>query len=138
MVSFLKGRRRTDDGVVAVDSSVSQERVIDLGVEVAPGGVLLVPDADEGRIEEADDRRQHMVDRFPVYSSQDIAKTILEWEYGIEIERTRLLMHAEEPLHAASSDTISSHRGTCPQGAGVSHGQDVIPASTASGGHLHV
>jgi hypothetical protein len=65
---------------------------------------------------------EQVVDRAPVYSSQDIAKKILEWEYGIEIARTRLLMRTEEQPHASSSDTVLSHKGTCPQDVGVSHG----------------
>src|SRR5262245_36758416 len=81
---------------------------------------------------------EHMIDRLPIHASQDIAKKILEWEYGIEIERTRLLMNSEEQRPASSSDTVSSHEGTCPQGAGVSHGQAVLSASLASGGDRHV
>jgi hypothetical protein len=56
---------------------------------------------------------QQIVDRAPVHASQNVAKKILEWEYGIEIVRTRLLMRTEEQRHASSCDTVSSHQGTC-------------------------
>ena len=81
---------------------------------------------------------EHMIDGFPIHASRNLAKKILEWEYGIEIERTRLLMRPAEQRHASFSDTVSSHEGTCPQGAGVSHGQAVLSASPASGGDRHV
>src|SRR5262245_57557125 len=74
----------------------------------------------------------------PVHPSRNLAKRILEWEYGIEIERTRLRMYPAEQRPASSSDTVSSHEGTCPHGAGVSHGQAVLSASLASGGDRHV
>src|SRR5215831_4833003 len=73
-----------------------------------------------------------------VHASRHLAKRILEWEYGLEIERTRLLLRTEEQRHTASDDPVSSHEGTCPQGAGVSYGQAVLSASPASGGHRHV
>ena len=88
--------------------------------------------------EDRHDAFQQIVDGFPIDASQNLAKKILEWEYGIEIERTRLLMRSEEQRPASSSDTVSSHEGTCPQGAGVSHGQAVLSASLASGGDRHV
>jgi hypothetical protein len=81
---------------------------------------------------------EHMIDRLPIHASRNLAKRLLEWEYGIEIERTRLRMRPAEPRHASSSDTVSSHGGTCPQGAGVSYGQAVISASPTPGGHRHV
>jgi hypothetical protein len=49
-----------------------------------------------------------------VHASQNVAKTILEWEYGIEMMRTHLLMRTEEQRHASSCDTVLSHTGTCP------------------------
>ena len=73
-----------------------------------------------------------------LHASRNLATKILEWEYGIEIERTRLRLHPEEQRPASSSDTVSAHEGTCPQGAGVSHGQAVLSASLASGGDRHV
>jgi hypothetical protein len=93
-----------------------------------------------GRIDEQDGKVpfEQIENGLPVYASQDVAKKILEWEYGVEIERTRLLKHTEEQLHAASSDTASSHEGPCPQGAGVSHGQAALSASFTPGGHYHV
>src|SRR5215470_4730952 len=42
--------------------------------------------------EDLDRTSEDVIDGLPVYSSQDIAKKMLEWEYGIEIERTRLVM----------------------------------------------
>src|SRR5215510_13477825 len=81
---------------------------------------------------------QEIVDWTPIHASQNVAKRILEWEYGIEIERTRLRMYPAEQRPASSSDTVSSHEGTCPHGAGVSHGQAVLSASLASGGDRHV
>src|SRR5215470_20311703 len=39
---------------------------------------------------------QQIIDRTPVYASRNLAKKMLEWEYGIEIERTRLLIRPEE------------------------------------------
>jgi hypothetical protein len=77
-------------------------------------------------------------DRTPVHASRNLAKKILEWEYGVQIERPRLLMRPEEQRPASSADTVSSHEGTCPQGVGVSYGQAVLAASPASGGHRHV
>ena len=56
---------------------------------------------------------EQIVDRTPIHASQNVAKKILEWEYGIEIVRTRLLMRTEEQRHASSCDTVSSHQGTC-------------------------
>jgi hypothetical protein len=79
-----------------------------------------------------------IVDRTPGHASRNLANKILEWEYGIEIARTRLLMRTEDQGYASSRNTVSSHEGTCPQGAGVSYGQAVLSASPASGGHRHV
>jgi hypothetical protein len=62
----------------------------------------------------------------------------LEWEYGIELERTRLRMHSAAQRLASASDPVSSHAGTCPHGAGVSYGQAVLSASLTSGGDRHV
>ena len=73
-----------------------------------------------------------------LHVSRNVAKRILEWEYGIEIERTRLRMHPAAQCPASSSDPVSSHEGTSPHGAGVSHGQAVLSASLASGGDRHV
>src|SRR5215471_5543429 len=73
-----------------------------------------------------------------IHTSRNLAKRVLGWEYGIEIERTRLRLHSAAQRPASSSDPLLSHTGTCPQGAGVSHGQVVIPPSPASGGHRHV
>ncbi len=79
-----------------------------------------------------------MVNGLPIHASRNLAKKILEWEYGIEIERTRLRMYPAEQRPASSSDPVSSHAGTCPHGAGVSHDQAVLSASLASGGDRHV
>jgi hypothetical protein len=79
-----------------------------------------------------------VINGLPIHASRNLAKKILEWEYGIEIERTHLLRRPEEQRPASSSDPVSSHEGTCPQGAGVSHGQAVLSASLASGGDRHV
>jgi hypothetical protein len=79
-----------------------------------------------------------MINRLPIHASRNLAKKILEWEYGIEIARTRLLMRPAEQRPASSSNTVSSHEGTCPQGAGVSYGQAVLAALPASEGHRHV
>jgi hypothetical protein len=81
---------------------------------------------------------EHMIDGLPIDTSRNLAKRILEWEYGIEIERTRLLLRTEEQRHPTSDDPVSSHEGTCPQGAGVAYGPAVLSASPASGGHRHV
>ena len=81
---------------------------------------------------------EQIVDRTPVHASRNLAKRILEWEYGIEIARPHLLLRTEEQRHTASDDPVSSHEGTCSPGAGVSYGQAVLAASPASGGHRHV
>src|SRR5262245_6984315 len=81
---------------------------------------------------------EHIIDWAPVHASRNLAKKILEWEYGVQIERTRLLMRPEEQRPASSADTVASHEGTCPQGVGVSYGQAVLSASPAFGGHRHV
>jgi hypothetical protein len=73
-----------------------------------------------------DRTREDVIDGLPIHASRNLAKKILEWEYGIEIERTRMLMRPEEQRPTSSSNTISSHEGTCPQGAGVSYGQAVL------------
>src|SRR5262245_59080239 len=65
---------------------------------------------------------EQIVDRTPVHASRNLAKKILEWEYSVEIERTRLLMRPAEQCPASLSDAVSSHKGACPQGAGVAPG----------------
>lgn len=57
--------------------------------------------------------RRAVISGWRLHASQNVAKKILEWEYGIEIVRTRLLMRTEEQRHASSCDTVSSHQGTC-------------------------
>jgi hypothetical protein len=81
---------------------------------------------------------KHVIDRLPTHASRNLVNKILEWEYGVEIKRICLLMRSEEQRHGSSSDSISSHEGTCPQGAGVSHGQAVLSAAPASGDLRHV
>src|SRR5262249_52794297 len=101
-----------------------------------PSGHVL----DVGRVDQKHGQGvfEQIIDRLPIHASRNLVKKILEWEYAVEIERTRLLMRPAEQCPASSSDAVSSHEGACPQGAGVPHGQAVLSASPPSGGHRHV
>src|SRR5262249_58335483 len=59
--------------------------------------------------EHLDRTREDVIDRLPIHASRNLAKTILEWEYSVEIERTRLLMRPAEQCPASLSDAVSSH-----------------------------
>jgi len=92
------------------------------------------------RIDEQDSKVpfEQIEDGLPVHAPHNVAKRILEWEYGIEIERTRLRLHPAAQCPASSSNPVSFHAGTDQHGAGVSHGQAVLSASLAPGGDCHV
>jgi hypothetical protein len=84
---------------------------------------------------------QQVEHRTPVHASPNVAKTLLNWEYVIEILQVDLRTSAQNHPLPLSQHAAVSHEGSSPQGLGAAHvhqGQ-IAPAPTpVTGGHRHV
>ncbi len=81
---------------------------------------------------------QQIVNGFPEHASHNLAKTVLDWEYVVEILRARLRMCLADQQQARPERTSSSYEGSIPQDLGASYAQNIPSEQQVPGGVCHV
>jgi hypothetical protein len=79
-----------------------------------------------------------LLDWLHLHASPNVAKTVLDWDYVIEILRIHLRMRLADQHQARPDRALPSHEGSFPQGPGASHAQIISSESQALGGDRHV
>lgn len=69
-----------------------------------------------------------------VHASPNVINKVLDWEYTREVPRRDLRTSLTDPLQTASARLAPSRGGSCSQGPGAPHDQDVPSQPQASGG----
>jgi hypothetical protein len=81
---------------------------------------------------------ENVVDGMPKHAPHNVAKSVIDWEYTIEILRSDLRTYLRDPLQASPPCSVLSHEGACSQGPGALHVPSIPTSASASGGHRHV